>query len=370
MALTRRLGEAVFFHAIPREAVCQALEALLDALVCSITSDGNVSIPSLHTHFEQTTGRVECTRTTASTPMIDRSCFYDAIMMLPEVIALVQGGMERTQRDMYYNHCAFIKSSNRFYRAVRFLCIMLQIPRRCLGLRSTSKGLFSGPITVTARGDTLASTSSTSPIPWAATPERPVSMVASGPCDCILVVEKDSTFQQLINDNIHRHIRALIITARGYPDVDTRHFVKLAAETLQKPVMILTDGDPSGIHIFSCYANGSEPYAPQCHELAVPSAQWMGIWPSEADAWNVPASVKAPITSSDRRKLMTMLNKPQYEGRPRREMEFMQASGVKLEIEAFNEAGNMQFLSHQYIPTKLAQLLAQGTDADIKSDHQ
>lgn len=117
----------------------------------------------------------------------------------------------------------------------------------------------------------------------------------------ILVVEKDSTFQKLIDDKIERFIgNCILITVsdslkcvssaivfgsgcfliksfdfsmilllidglpyrahkgKGYPDVNTRRFLRRLWDELQLPPLALVDADPHGISIHCVYRFGSQ----------------------------------------------------------------------------------------------------------------
>lgn len=103
----------------------------------------------------------------------------------------------------------------------------------------------------------------------------------------ILVVEKDSTFQKLIDDHVERFIGSCILLTvpsfpsfsathsdpieiffpdlngkpaqgKGYPDVNTRLFLRRLWDELQLPPLALVDADPSGISILSVYRYGSQ----------------------------------------------------------------------------------------------------------------
>ena len=76
---------------------------------------------------------------------------------------------------------------------------------------------------------------------------------------CILVVEKDSTFQKLIDDDVQHFIGpCILITAKGYPDVATRRFLCRLCDQLGLPPLALVDADPHGIAIMAVYRFGSQ----------------------------------------------------------------------------------------------------------------
>lgn len=95
---------------------------------------------------------------------------------------------------------------------------------------------------------------------------------------CVLVVEKDCTFQKLIDHRIQHFIGpCILITVRisisrsrshlyaffaqqgkGYPDVTTRRFVRKLWDDLKLPPLALVDADPHGVSIMAVYRFGSQ----------------------------------------------------------------------------------------------------------------
>ncbi|XP_075669633.1 meiotic recombination protein SPO11-1-like [Castanea sativa] len=75
--------------------------------------------------------------------------------------------------------------------------------------------------------------------------------------DYILVVEKESVFERLANDQFCNTNCCIVITGRGYPDIPTRRFLRLLIEKLCLPNYCLVDCDPNGFDILTTYQFGS-----------------------------------------------------------------------------------------------------------------
>lgn len=69
----------------------------------------------------------------------------------------------------------------------------------------------------------------------------------------VLIVEKDSIFQKLLEENTAELLNCILITGKGYPDVGTRMLIKLLSETLNIPIYIIVDADPFGLDIMCVY---------------------------------------------------------------------------------------------------------------------
>ncbi|OLQ17179.1 Protein of unknown function C-terminus (DUF2399) family protein [Cryptosporidium hominis] len=91
----------------------------------------------------------------------------------------------------------------------------------------------------------------------------------------LLVIEKASIFQYLMEREIYNRIPCLIITGKGFPDISTR---KLVSDIICKSgitALYLGDFDPHGINIYLTYVRGSSNFESQM--AACPSIYYLGI---------------------------------------------------------------------------------------------
>ncbi|KAB1203831.1 Meiotic recombination protein SPO11-1 [Morella rubra] len=192
----------------------------------------------------------------------------------------------------------------------------------------------------------------------------------------ILVVEKESVFQRLANDQFCSANRCIVITVisslrhslhpkilfdniffqgRGYPDVPTRRFLRLLIEKLRLPAYCLVDCDPYGFDILTTYHFGSMQMAYDANHLRCPELCWLGAFPSDSDKYCLPHQCLLPLTAEDTRRTEAMLNRCYLQRevpRWRLELELMLQRGVKFEIEALS-VHSLSFLSKEYIPSKI-----------------
>ncbi|KAF0982073.1 hypothetical protein FDP41_011934 [Naegleria fowleri] len=86
--------------------------------------------------------------------------------------------------------------------------------------------------------------------------------------DSLLIVEKESVFQQLkqtLEDKIELR-KYILITSKGYPDVPTRDFIVTLVTYVAKyqkralKIYLFTDGDPFGAEIAHVYIHGSKSF--------------------------------------------------------------------------------------------------------------
>nr|KYP73464.1 Meiotic recombination protein SPO11-1 [Cajanus cajan] len=171
----------------------------------------------------------------------------------------------------------------------------------------------------------------------------------------ILVVEKESVFQRLANDQFCNSNHCIVITGRGYPDIPTRRFLRLLVDNLRLPVYCLVDCDPYGFDILTTYRFGSMQMAYDTKHLRVPEIHWLGAFPSDSERYSVPKQCLLPLTAEDKRKVEAMLLRcylqrevPQW----RLQLTLILQRGIKFEIEALSVYA-LSFLSESYIPSKI-----------------
>ncbi len=113
-------------------------------------------------------------------------------------------------------------------------------------------------------------------------------------CDYVLVIEKEAVFRTLASSsffNKHRGLsqyghRGLLITAKGYPDIATRHLLRRISDTIETsetpsarcvPLICLVDYDPHGVEILATYKFGSATMAHDSDTLATSCLKWLGV---------------------------------------------------------------------------------------------
>lgn len=149
----------------------------------------------------------------------------------------------------------------------------------------------------------------------------------------ILVVEKDASFQKLLDEQfLSFYNKAIIVTVsrlrlfrwfclqgKGYPDFCTRKILCQLVEYLRIPVYGLFDADPHGcvdlaffnfvlgVEIFLTYKYGSaRPSVEGGHDICVPSIQWLGIRPSKTTGQPIPANQYLPLSHTEFKKIETL----------------------------------------------------------------
>ncbi|XP_027939534.1 meiotic recombination protein SPO11-1 [Vigna unguiculata] len=271
---------------------------------------------------------------------------------------LLQENKHSSKRDIYYTYPSLFLDQSVVDQAINDICILMQCSRHNLNVVSAGNGLIMGWIRFSEgerKFDCISSPNSVHPVPVRVEDVQDIISVAQ----YILVVEKESVFQRLANDQFCNTNHCIVITGRGYPDIPTRRFLRLLVENLRLPVYCLVDCDPYGFDILTTYRFGSMQMAYDTKHLRVPEINWLGAFPSDSERYFVPKQCLLPLTAEDKRKVEAMLLRcylqrevPQW----RLELKLMLQKGVKFEIEALS-AHALSFLSDSYIPSKIERKL-------------
>ncbi|KAF4120740.1 meiotic recombination protein SPO11 [Geosmithia morbida] len=269
-------------------------------------------------------------------------------------------------RHIFYQNQALFGKQSCVDILVECLALTLGTCREELNIVASSKGLFSGPITLRLRDSSFVNGS------WAESGTViPVSMsirsIDTSQIKWVLVVEKD---------------------AKGYPDDSTRSFLQLINEhDALLPILVLVDYDPDGLNIFQCYRFGSTRW----NSNGNAGVNWLGIKTeqtlhlgarlsshssdpayssaeyenecSQAISSNLPYSMsslacRGPVThltERDRRlaysmlKRLSMFHAQDTEALElRRELQIILCLGVKAEIQWLDESGSIaKWLEHE-----------------------
>ncbi|XP_075757264.1 meiotic recombination protein SPO11 isoform X4 [Pelodiscus sinensis] len=265
------------------------------------------------------------------------------LKMLSVIYKMVQDNTYATKRDIYYSDTLLFGSQSVVDNIVNDISCMLKIPRRSLHIAVIVPSNVQGIRNVITDAK------------------------------FILIVEKDATFQRLLDDDFCNKLSpCIMITGKGVPDLNTRLLVRKLWDTCHIPIFTLMDADPhdhpSKLCNFSYVNNGAEinvlrsTYCPvfitsmsfEAHHLTVPAIRWLGLLPSDIERLNIPKDALIPLTKRDQNKLASMQKRPYMACQPmwKKEMEIMAASKMKAEIQALMSLSS-DYLSRVYLPNKL-----------------
>ncbi|XP_038606576.1 meiotic recombination protein SPO11 [Tachyglossus aculeatus] len=294
------------------------------------------------------------TRKVKSDSSVTTQKFALILKMLSVVYKLVQSNTYATKRDIYYTNIQLFGNQSVVDNIISDISCMLKVPRRNLHILSTSKGLITGNLSyIEEDGTKVNCTCSSTAVAVSSNIHGIRNLITDA--KFILIIEKDATFQRLLDDNFcHKMSPCIMITGKGVPDLNTRLMVKKLWDTLHIPVFTLVDADPHGIEIMCIYKYGSLSMSFEAHNLTVPAIRWLGLLPSDIERLNIPKDTLIPLTKHDQMKLDSLQKRPYIDHQPfwKKEMEIMAASRMKAEIQALTSLAP-DYLSRVYLFNKL-----------------
>ncbi|NXP13768.1 SPO11 protein, partial [Thinocorus orbignyianus] len=280
--------------------------------------------------------------------------FALTLKILSMIYKMVQTNTYATKRDIYYSDTQLFGSQSVVDNIINDISCMLKIPRRSLHVLSTSKGFVAGNLSYTEEDGTKVNCTCGATVFTVPSNVQGIKNLISH-AKFVLIVEKDATFQRLLDDNFCNKLSpCIMITGRGVPDLNTRLLVRKLWDTFQLPIFTLMDADPHGVEIMCIYKYGSVSMSFEAHHLTVPSVKWLGLLPSDLERLNICKDALIPFTKRDQTKLASLQKRPYIACQPawKRELEIMAASKLKAEIQVLTSLSS-DYLSRVYLPNKL-----------------
>lgn len=277
--------------------------------------------------------------------------FTAMITCLATCYKLLQSNTYATKRDIYYSNVNFFQNQHLVDECMSDISCMLGVPRHNFRVLSSSKGLIGGCVKFKDTEGNIVDCSEGIQIPNHVTGINEFISEAK----YILVIEKEATYQRLIDVKLTTKCGpCILITGKGFPDINTRIILRKLSESLQIPVLALVDADPHGMEIMCVYKYGSMSLSHEASSLTCPSMRWLGILPGEIERLGVALDVLIKFTEADRKKASDLLRR-QYiikDPRMKKQIEMLALRAMKAEIECLDSI-SYSFMSDIYLPSKI-----------------
>jgi DNA topoisomerase-6 subunit A len=169
----------------------------------------------------------------------------------------------------------------------------------------------------------------------------------------ILAIECGGMVDRLAENGFDEDQQALLVHLKGQPARSTRRFLKRLNTELKLPVVVFTDGDPWSFRIFASVAYGAIKTAHISQYLATPSAEFLGVTPSDIENYKLPFD---KLSDVDIRALQAELTDPRFQTAEwRSEIELMLKNGKKAEQQSLAKYG-LNYVTDTYLPEKLTEM--------------
>ncbi|KAJ9602252.1 endodeoxyribonuclease [Cladophialophora chaetospira] len=227
--------------------------------------------------------------------------------ILGEIYAAIKHGVTITKRDIYYHDPDIFKSQVIVDRYVDDVAHTCQVTRRDLNVVASPKGLVAGLSNAPANDET--------PVIQTICDSTPIIKIAH--INWMLVVEKEATFNALVEREFHQDPiigPGLLVTAKGYPDLATKHFLRRILDQAPGAIQVfgLFDWDPDGIRILKCYLYGSMNLA-QESDCNIPEMRWIGLKGADVAGCQQVEGASMALTPRDRTAAISMLASPEWQ---------------------------------------------------------
>ncbi|XP_076804453.1 meiotic recombination protein SPO11-like isoform X2 [Clavelina lepadiformis] len=276
------------------------------------------------------------------------------LKIMSMIYKLLQSDQVATKRDLYYEEPHLFRNQTMLDHIIDDIACMLEVPRRFLNVVATSKGCVVGDLSYTGPdGEVVDCLSASSGVMIPAWIDK-LDNFRTVHAKFVLVVEKDATFQRLIDDGLITSMPCVMITGKGVPDVNTRLMVKRIWKELEIPVFGLMDADPHGIEIMFVYRFGSVSQSFDATSLSLPFLKWIGIFASDIRRLQLPDDAVKALTSNDEMKCRDMLSRPYipFHHDIQQEIHEMLLTKKKAEIQSLTRI-SQKYLSQVFIPSKI-----------------
>ncbi len=169
----------------------------------------------------------------------------------------------------------------------------------------------------------------------------------------IIAIECGGMVDRLAENGFDEQHDALLVHLKGQPARSTRRFLKRLNEEMKLPVVVFTDGDPWSFRIFASVAYGAIKTAHLSQYLATPSAEFLGVTPSDIENYDLPSD---KLSDVDIRALQAELTDPRFQTAEwRAEIELMLKNGKKAEQQSLAKYG-LNYVTEKYLPEKLTEM--------------
>jgi DNA topoisomerase-6 subunit A len=169
----------------------------------------------------------------------------------------------------------------------------------------------------------------------------------------VIAIETGGMRDRLIENGFDERFDAIIVHLKGQPARSTRRLLRRLNLELNLPVVVFTDGDPWSYRIYASIAYGSIKSAHLSEYLATPSAQFVGIRPTDIVKYDLPSD---KLTDEDIKALNSILSDPRFDSDFwKREVNLQLELRKKSEQQALAKYG-LDYVTDTYLPERLTEM--------------
>ncbi|UZO02047.1 uncharacterized protein OCT59_020544 [Rhizophagus irregularis] len=324
-----------------------------------INSVSNIKRKENHSRYDAQNGIIRRKNNNLSNKQIqflstkNPKTFVIMIRILDICHELLIQNVTATKRDIYYKDVKLFGNSQTVDLVIDELACFFQIPRSCLNVIASAKGLVAGSLKIIQKDRSILDCSKTS-CQGTLIPTMDLIDRIETNAEFVLVIEKEATFQYILSSKMHEQFGpCILITGKGYPDIATRQLVKNLSD-LRRPdetypflqILGFFDNDPYGIEILCVYKFGSLTMSFDNENLATPGIKWLGLHCSDWKKYRISKSSLIRISSADRKKAYHLLQRNYLQAEWKKEICLILYMGYKAEIQSLDDCENVNLLNY------------------------
>jgi len=253
-----------------------------------------------------------------------------------------------TIREVYYHFVTHFRNKAECDKAIWELADVIRVPRSALGLTASPKGWTCGCLELYDQTGALMWNGRSLPLHGISITTHLMEASVRSDARCVLVVEKEGVYTRLSEDRFFQQYSCILVCGKGNPDIATRQWVHYLSRELNLPVYGICDCNPYGLSVLHTYhyeENASKKKKPNRRDEKAVHLKWLGLRPSQLNELALPPNVFQQQTDLDEKRLKSFLNENHsfhqqgHSAMRIQELEEMESSGRKVELEALNWLG-------------------------------
>ena len=217
-----------FSNSISTQEIQNRIEILIFDFLSQFNTTGTIRLSflsnpkSVNYDVSTNVNRVSAIKTTSLSTKKENRTVAHILKILEISYGLLKNNVKATKREVFYMAADLFQEQKFSDKAVEYCCSLLEIPRNRLNILGAGKGLIAGSIGFCENNQPTEVGNRIVRIPF------DVDCVGELRLDAefILIVEKDTALNRLVQEGLFNEYNIVGITGCGYPDLGTREFLR------------------------------------------------------------------------------------------------------------------------------------------------
>ncbi|SCM25116.1 meiotic recombination protein SPO11, putative [Plasmodium chabaudi adami] len=201
------------------------------------------------------------------------------------ILKNINGNIYTTLRQIFYTNPQLFISQNISNRTIGKLTQIIKKPREILNIYNSPKGIIRGNLLLKERNlsDWIDCMSIFETRGHLICPFGIIDLKVPTTVKYVLIIEKETVFFKLLQSNfIFKYGPLILITAKGFPDINTRQLIyEIQKKNSTLKFFCLTDYDAYGLNVAFTYSAKFESKVYYMDDISINNLQWISIFTPE-----------------------------------------------------------------------------------------